>query len=246
MEIFSYFIQSQKNLDIFIGIQHNSIPETEDILKSFNKNVKIKRVSKEICIDSDASGFITALELYKDSEKDYEKCYFVHTKGITSGNDSLRKLMFNSLFSTQYYDLIQKNLEPENVGSYSLYLTTIDVPGDIKKLSCLLQFNKDFTHNVPIEYYYINTFFVIKNHILKRFIENVDDKWFETNIGEYSDRWLFERDFCHIVDMYGYLPSFRFLHGNYSTGYKTPTINDFDEKVKKWNEFSKGPSLLIE
>jgi hypothetical protein len=76
----------------------------------------------------------------------------------------------------------------------------------------------------------------MKNHVLGDFIESVSPKFFNTNISEYSDRWMMERDFSHIADMQGYLPSASWFHGNYSTNFTIPTTHKYHEKLDKWNK----------
>lgn len=239
-EILEYLSRRETGQTVFIGIQSNSIPETEEFIRKSKGNLKIKtrRVTPEMMIDSDASAFISALELYKESDMNFEKCYFCHTKGITSGNDKLRQQMYKLLFEGT---LINECLSGDNVGSYAPYLTTTDVQVDIEKMSSMSRFiSSDILKYPVLEYYYINTFFIMKNHVLKTFISNVDDSFFTTNISEYSDRYFFERDFSHIGDMMGYEPSYFCSHGNYSTRYIAPSLDQINLKFKKWEESKYG------
>lgn len=238
-EILEYLSRKETGQTVFIGIQSNSIPETEEFIRKSKGNLKIKtrRVTPEMMIDSDASSFIAALELYKESDMNFDRCYFCHTKGITSNNDQLRQHMFKLLFDGT---LIKESLADEKVGSYAPFLTCTNIGNDIGKMSSMRRFISDDILKYPVmEYYYINTFFILKNHILKRFISNVDDSFFTTNINEYSDRYFFERDFSHIADMMGYEPSYFCSHGNYSTGYLSPSLNEINKKFNKWKESMK-------
>ena len=234
-EIFSYIRDKKKDAKIFIGIQGNSIPETEEILRNSDFNTvldyEFSRVPSHLTIDSDASAFIEALRLYSKSSMDFYRCYFIHTKGITSGNDPLRKAMFDEIFDDA---TIYDRFVDDKVGSYGPYITFIDVPGDIAKMSCFAKFNeKAFTHPA-MEYYYINTMYVIKGHLLRWFIKDVSPDFFNTHVDQISDRWMFERDFMHVADMMGYRPSFKHFHGNYSTNYKAPNMAKYEEKLNKW------------
>jgi len=236
VEIFEYFKTQQRNAQIFIGIQNNSIPETEEILRKLKGPLKIQvqRVSENMNIDSDASAFISALELYSKTGMNFEKCYFVHSKGITSNNDNLRKFMYNEIFDDKS---INNFFKEEAIGSYGPFITFTDVEEDIQKMSSFLKFYPTFIETFPVmEYYYINTFYVIKNKYLKKFVESVDPVFFQTPIQTYSDRYFFERDFPHIVDTFGGQPSFKMYHGNYSTNYQTPTDKNYTAKLLKWEE----------
>ena len=228
-EIADYFCKYCPNAKIYVGIQGNSIPEAEDLLDGMKDrlSIKYKRVIPSMVINSDASAFLAGLEAYKnDGCPENDLCYFVHSKGITSNNDPLRKEMYDLLFS----DLGVKAFDDPQVGSYGPYITFTDVLIDIKKLQCMGIFNANLKYK-PMHYYYINTFFIVRGSIVKSFMETVSEKLFTTPIHLYSDRWLFERDFSHIADMMGYLPSYQMYHGNYSTNYKTPTRDDFDKKL---------------
>jgi hypothetical protein len=130
--------------------------------------------------------------------------------------------------------MIAHKFEDPNVGSYAPYLTITDVQEDIDKMHCMYRFNPEFLTHTVMEYYYINTFYVIKNQILRNFVSQASSDFFDTPIQSYSDRYMFERDFSHIVDMQGYLPSFGAFHGNYSTNYQPPNMDKYEEKFNKW------------
>lgn len=234
-EIFSCIKLRQKSSKIFIGIQYNSVPGTEGIINGIKGDLDIEmdRVPAHLMIDSDASSFIAALKLYSKSSMNFDRCYFVHTKGITSNNDPLRRVMFEEILNEE---TIENKLSDPKIGSYSPYLTLTNVSTDINKMSCLSRFNPKTLFHSVMEYYYINTFYVIKNRVLKSFIETVLPPFFDTHINLISDRWFFERDFLHIVDMQGYQPSFKYFHGNYSTNYRMPTMSEYLEKLNKWQK----------
>lgn len=240
-EIFEYFYKDQ-NADVYIGIQYGSISETESIIKKLFKNknkLYIGTVTKKMMIDSDASSFLKTLELYKkqSNKKAYKYCYFLHSKSITSGNDELRTALLKELFLYNFSEIIDQDF----IGSYGPILTVTDVEKDIELMKCMKKFISDDNASYDVmEYYYLNTFYVVKGHIIKTFIDTVKNNFFDTHIKFYSDRYFFERDFYHICDMYGYLPSYKYLGGNYSTNYKTPTKEDVDLKLNKYLEKRKA------
>jgi hypothetical protein len=217
--------------DIYIGIQANSIPQTESIINNDKRRLRIwaQRVPQTMLIDSDASSFVAALELYyrHNPGYTYDLCYFAHSKGVTSGDDDTRRDLFKWIFEE---DLRRYFMDP-GTGSYGPFLTVTDVTADIEKMSCMRLFCDRLIYE-PMHYYYIHTFFVIRGHIVKTFLENVSPRLFKTPISEYSDRWMMERDFFHIADMLGYLPSYKYLHGNYSTDFVSPTVQMVEEKKK--------------
>lgn len=220
---------SHKKCDVYIGIQGNSIKDTERIISRLGKGLRLYygRVRTSMVIDSDASSFIRALELYKENKSPiYDFCYFAHSKGVTSGNDQIRKHLFEELFRANLASIFSD----DNIGSYGPYITVTNVKEDINKMRSMKLFSNNLVYDV-MHYYYIHTFFVLRGKILKDFIDSSDDTLFKTNIIRYSDRYLFERDFFHIADMLGYLPSYKYLHGNYSTNYSTPSELDVMNKV---------------
>jgi hypothetical protein len=198
-----------------------------------NLDIEMRRVPEHLMINSDACSFITALQMYAESDMDFGWVYFLHTKGITTDVDPLRKNLLEHLFDTK---MIQSMFDNHMIGSYAPYITITDVQEDIDKMSCLTRFNPDVFDYSVIEYYYVHTYFVIHGKVLADFIETVSTDFFDTNILTYSDRYMIERDFPHIVDMMGYLPSAKFYHGNYSTGFKPPTDDKYQEKLLKWQE----------
>lgn len=234
-EIFNHIRATVPESKIFIGIQYNSIPETESIISKLIPifNIEYKRAKTELAINSDASGYITALELYSKSDMKFDFVYFIHTKGITSNNDNLRRDLLSIIFDNK---TTTKYLKSPEIGSFSPYITITDWDYNIKLLSSMTKFAPDLLLYTPLEYYYLHTFYIIKNHILRSFIIAARPLLFNTTIQSYSDRWFMERDFPHIVDLQGYLPSACFMSGNFSTKYKTPTKNDLFEKFNKWKK----------
>jgi hypothetical protein len=59
---------------------------------------------------------------------------------------------------------------------------------------------------------FVNTLFVIKTHILKNLFERINPIFFTEFIVSHhdiiGDRYFFERDFIHFVDIMGYIPIF--------------------------------------
>ena len=237
-EIFSQIRLREKNAKVFIGVQYNSIPETEEILRKMkrNLNIEIRRVPENMNIDSDASAFIAALQMYSESSMEFNRCYFIHTKGITTGNDQLRNNLLTLLFND---DVIKEKFTGDGLnGSYGPFITFTDVEEDINKMRCMNRFTEyGFAYPYPFEFYYVHTFYVFKNHVLKEFMNKVSPEFFTTPISEYSDRYFMERDFPQIVNMHkGYRPSFSYFHGNYSTNFVVPTMDKYKEKYYKWLE----------
>ena len=239
-EIFDYIKTKNKYAHVFIGIQSYSHEDTEEIIRKIKGKltIKTKRVKDNMAINSDASSFLAALELYKSSSMDYDKVFFVHSKGITSNNDQLRKVLYDEIFDM---DTIDKHFSNDIlVGSYGPIISITDVQEDIDKMSSFRHFAPNVLTHKVMEYYYLNTFYIIKNHIVKSFIENCSEDFFTTPIEEYSDRYFIERDFEHIVDMQGYLPSYKILNGNYSTNYQIPTQEKLFEKYDKYIKDNKN------
>lgn len=231
-ECFSY-ISMLRDADVYIGVQYNSCPETESILHKYaptHLNILTGRVSEEMMIDSDASSFIAALELYRDMSRVYDKCYFLHTKSITSGVDQLRTSLLKQLFCTDLHEIIPS----ARFGGWAPYMTITDMPRDINLMSCMKQFAPGVLKYEPMESYFIHTFFVLSGEIVHKFIANCDPEFFCTQITKYSDRYLFERDFPHIADMMGFVPAYGAPHGNYSTQFVIPKAPQITAKYMKY------------
>lgn len=227
-----------KNTHIYVGIQNNSDFETENLLKLYKEYsgyqyIFYKRVSEFMKIDSDASSFLAALELYKEMNTPFhEFCYFVHSKGVTSGAHEIRKECMCLLFS--------KNLDyfnvHVNIGSYGPFFTVMRSKEVIAKTKVLKPFCPNIFKHEPMNYFFVYTFFVLKGILLKNFIDEVDSSFFKTRIEKYADRWLFERGFSNIADMQGFEPSFDYIIGNHDTGYNRPLNTEI---LKSYEEYTK-------
>lgn len=242
-------ILKEKNYNVYIGIQYNSIPETEIIIEELKEHlvVKYERVTRQMLIDSDASSFLFSLLAYKkDNFPEYNFCYFIHTKGITSDQNESRNFMMNELFNIQN----EKIFDMQNVGSYgpvmSIFLYDIIPEYQYKKIECMRKFSTVEMPCEPLPYFYTYTFFMIRGHILKKYMMHSKDELFTTYIGNYSDRWMFERDFFHFVDMMGYIPTYKHFHRLgyfYDKKYFDPNQTDetlYHQMIGDWYLRNKG------
>lgn len=232
-EFLSLVEKNYKNDHVFIGIQKDSCADTIPFLSKYkNLNLHYDVINPSTYINSDVCGFQKAIELYYNSDKELTKedkfVYFGHTKGVTTGNYKFREYMFNKHFNDREH--IETKLAPENCGAFGHILSPINSPNDTPYSKVLTKWNKKLKCTT-LNYFFMYTFYVCKKNILDEFLKDLEYNFFTDNL---LDRYFFERDFIHFVDMLGYEPVYNIIEGNNSWHFKTPDESDHLRILGKW------------
>jgi hypothetical protein len=229
---------------VFIGIQKDSIPEWENILENYkkeNNNIFYDYCDEKLYVNSDVAGFQKALQLYylsknKFNIKDNSLVWFGHTKGSTTNLNKYHYWVFENFWGKKN-EIEEKLYSEKKYGCYGTHLSFIpdySKKGNIKNLwvnNC----NYKFTHE-PLNFMFVNTFFIVKNMLFQNMLNHLNPIFFEEKIeGAYTDvgdRYYFERDFIHFVDMMGFQPLFEY----YSPNVVWNVTNEFDFKnnLNEW------------
>jgi hypothetical protein len=228
-----------KDSIICIGIQKGSTDLWIEIIekyKSLGLDVYYDRIDDDLYVNSDVSGFQKALEIYckKLDYKDFDGCvWFGHSKGVTSNNIGYHN------FSMKYF--WDRKLELENllsnkeVGSYGFYLSVIPGYKDSKINDIWRNYTEyQFPHK-SMGYMYTNTFFICKKEPFLNVFKSIKDNFFKeklVGVGGEGDRYFFERDFIHFVDMQNLRPSFEELTSN--NIWQNVNYNDYEQEIKLW------------
>lgn len=218
---------------VYCGIQHGSVPETDQWLVEAAPDLdwRFARVMPELHIDSDAAAFVAALGLLRDAGTVHDRCYFIHTKGVTSEADEFRRELLDELFDAP---VVSRALG-RGVGSYGPRLTISRSEEDRRLMVSWLDRFAPGRRLPAMPYFYAFTMWVARGRSVAEFLRAVDDSWFTTPISEYSDRWFAERDLPHLVDaIAGQRPSFGRLVGSHSTGFVRPRQREFYRELLRW------------
>ena len=192
--------------DFYIGINPGSISDVENVIESYQLNVKgIGRVSELLYNHSDASAYQLALKYLHDSKQSYDTSWFVHTKGgVNSYSDYLRKWYIDNLLSARTHIDSFLNNEP-NVGSYGLLGLEFREQHYSEQDTEIKLFENVITDDLPVEhapFFYIHTLYVIKYSLVIKFFSIITDVWFNSKL----DRYYFEGIFPFIVSRSGMFP----------------------------------------
>jgi hypothetical protein len=231
-----------QNYVIFIGIQTNSINEWSEIIEKYKKeklNIFYDNCDENLYVNSDVTGFQKSLQLYYNHKneiklKNNSAVWFGHSKGATTNLKEYHNWVFMNFWNKK--NEIEKKLnEHEYFGCYGTHLSFIPNYNktNIKNLwikYCDYNFNYE-----PLNFMFVNTFYVIKNSLFQNMISNLKPLFFEEKIegvNGIGDRYFFERDFIHFVDMMGYQPLFEQYSPNMS--WMSPNENDFIVNLNNW------------
>jgi hypothetical protein len=202
------FREHYSDYDIYIG-NNSPCDEWINLLKNINDlNIFYETTSKDIEIDSDVSGFQTALKLLKNKKNSYDIYFFMHTKSVTSKCfDFLQEVFNDFLIKNKDIEFIFKN---DNVGAYFPYYGLSAKEWINNCLNTILP----KTNHDNSGYTSLYTFYVINGNIIKWFFENVDGTFFDKKITDFTffyndklqnfDRYFFERDFPMIYEKLNY------------------------------------------
>lgn len=208
-EYLDMLVKNFQDYDIYIGV-NPSTPEWVKTIEEYSKKINITYgITKDnLVIDSDASAFQTALSLVKQKNIKYELVWFGHTKGVTSNKHDFRHVIYKIFLDKKNIieDLFEQN---KDLGLFSPYMYKIKG----KKwdnyinnnLRCILK--GDYENNTNKSCYY--THYVLRGEPLYRFLNEVDEAFFNSNlltlgVEQKFDRYFFERDFPMIIEKYGY------------------------------------------
>lgn len=197
-------LKSFVNIEVFCGVNYGSCQQW--INKISQSNFVYDIVPKNLHIDSDASGYQLALKLIKNSNKDFDYIFFIHTKGGVNDRDSFYIELDNLFFNNQSFINILDRLKDEKYGGYAPWFTFTTGP-KINSLDTFYKFN--FT---PFFGMFLQSFYVIKYSIIKEFLYNCSNDFYEKNlVTELGfDRYFFERDMATIINRMGKEMSFDF------------------------------------
>lgn len=190
--------------EIFVGINPSSCTEEwVNVVKKYTGNYNI--TPNHLIINSDASAYQTALNVYKNKgEKYYDLVWFLHTQGTKSGRHDVRESHLKTLLEGEN-DIINIFKNDEKLGAYGNTITPlpncwVDSDWDFY----LGRFGLEFI-NRPIRAFLVGTMFTVRGNVLNNFIFNCKESFFNEilhnpHTNGIGDPWFFERDFIHIVD----------------------------------------------
>jgi hypothetical protein len=186
--------------DIYYGIAEESCSKWKELLKDFQY--------KSICpidksVHSDASGFIYALKMLIDYDKDYDNIWIIHTKGasynsINQSND-IRNYYLTNLFKKR--NIVENKL----VGCYGSASTDLLYHPN-KSITNFWNDFEELKNDIVIDYFFPNTIYVLRYDIIKNFIKKHIDEIISKLYILDDKRYFFEAYFSGIVDKLGYKP----------------------------------------
>ena len=201
---------------IYIGIQVDSIPKWKEIISEYKENgldITYGDVNPKLYVNSDVSGYQKALELlYKDDRPIVgDFIWFGHSKGVTTKNYDCHNFLLENFWGKKY-EIETKLNSNEIYGCFGNHISFLPEYSKDKILKVWKKYSSIEEKKEPIRFMFVNTIFVIKKHILKNLFEKINPIFFTELIVSHhniiGDRYFFERDFIHFVDIIGYIPIF--------------------------------------
>jgi hypothetical protein len=241
-----------KNYLVFIGTQSQTTKYWFDILEKYKEiglNIIYDKCNPNLYVNSDVAGYQKALELFFNIKKNIKikndsLIWFGHSKGVTTNEISYHNWVFNNFWGKRE-TIESRLLENEKYGCYGTHLSFLPIYDTTKvkeiwRTYCGLKFT-----NEPLKFMFVNTFFVVKSKIFLELMENLNTDFLHKKIngvhGGNGDRYFFERDFIHFVDMMGYEPLFEEYAPNISWSSLNPLeyIVHLNEWKNKNNVYEK-------
>lgn len=209
-EFLDTFKSQYSDCDFYIGINYGSIPEVEDILNEYGLNTdSIRVVDQSLYCGSDASAYQAALSVLRDSGKQYDVCWFAHTKGAVNNRPVERGMYLSNLFRNRN-SVEQLFQQYDRLGSYALRgvsrsagkhaWNTFNRDHHIGICSNEIFDEFKYTH---VNWSYIETMYAIKGKVVESFLKNTSDDFYNTRIIEPC---YFEIIFPWAVGRCGYFP----------------------------------------
>jgi len=164
-------------------------------------------------MDSDASAYQSALRSLKESGKDYDIVWFVHTKSSTRSVFMHLVLEIFERFINRR-DLVEDSFSNPKIGAFLPYMARVDDRHISGPLDVILP-SSEHKH-IGVSSYY--TFYAVRGSVIKHFVENADPSFWDRKItswryplegGEIDgslqpfDRYFFEREFPMVFERLG-------------------------------------------
>jgi hypothetical protein len=199
---------------IFLGVNHGSDPEQVAAMRDSGLDIEICPVPPHIDVNSDAGGFLAALEAFARSPERFDLVWFGHTKGASRTDDRLyrhvrfeldrrfwaRRAEIEAIFADPRIGLFAPQVIPP---------PTYPWPGPwrgwLDELAALRRIYRDCYP--PLGLNALDTFFVLRGEIVRAFCDAVSPWFFQTDPADFGgSRWFFEMAFPSIASMQGYEP----------------------------------------
>lgn len=191
--------KNMPNEDVYFGInQSNTQYHTTLNLIGYD-NVAL--TPPERTVNSDASAFQTALELYKNSNVEHEILYFIHTKAASYKDDNAWWSSYDSYylgFFRQMQKIKEAFASDSNIGGVS-YVGRKEPMNGSGYSTALDKYYKFDEKNKVEDIMSLITMYAIKGNIVKEFVQNADPSFFTDKL----ERYFFETSFPLIVDRMG-------------------------------------------
>jgi hypothetical protein len=199
----SYIKEFFKDCDIYIGVNHNSDLSWVDMIElNMNmENVNITLVDPELSVNSDVSGFQVALDAMRNSGKQYDTVYFMHSKGTSYPFDHQWYISCRDYFMQFAEKRVEcdSELQKDDVGGWAHIARKFNMnESDYYKL--MKSFIELDISNSAQDNMWLITHYAIKGEIVDWFFKNCTPEFFTTKL---EDRYFFEVCFPLIIDAYG-------------------------------------------
>jgi hypothetical protein len=195
LDIGKYYIDTifnnLKDFDLFVGVNPKSCDEWVSYLEQSHISFHVS--TSPTVIDSDVTGFMAALELYKKSKNTYLDVWFTHSKGTSypslKFSEGYRKYLEYNFWCKQ--NEVREHISQNGVG----LLSTDIIEHNNPSIDNILNGMYDFKIN-NIGFYVPNTFYVTDTSF-NDFIQA--EKFNIEEIDKQEDkRYFFEAYFCAV------------------------------------------------
>jgi hypothetical protein len=197
----------------FLGMNHGTAPGWEERFRQAGLDVELRRAAAGTGDYWDATGFLTALEGFRDDAGCYDLAWFVHTKGASADYARYRadRFMHERDFWARREEIARVFRDPK-IGLFAAHYNPTPpypFPGRTEGWTHELASLRRVYHDrfAPLGLCAFETFFVLRGEIVRRFCQRVADGFFQTEPGAYGlSKWFFEMAFPSIASMQGYEP----------------------------------------
>lgn len=198
--------------DIYVG-NNSPCQEWLDVLNSSDLNINHVTADKNLELDSDASAYQAALNSLRESGKEYDIVWFVHTKSATRSVFMHLVLEIFDRFINRR-DLVEESFSDPAIGAFLPYTAKVDERHISGPLDVILP--KTENQHSGISSYY--TFYAIRGSVIKHFVDKVLPDFWIKRITDWSypldggdinneeqsfDRYFFEREFPMVFERLG-------------------------------------------
>lgn len=255
LELGGFFLRAlqrwHRDSRIFVGINHGSSPRWRERLETSGLDVTIREAAPAQTMACDPTGFVAALDAYREDDDVFDLVWFGHTKGLGHIDEfwySTGRWTIERMFWSRR-QMIEQYFSDPRIGLFSPHYLMFLPVHHAQTDALRRMYHAPFS---PLGAMAVSTHYVMRDRSLRDFCARVDPAFFRDGPAAFGgDMFFFEMAIPNVPIMQGYEPYIEPGRGGTSglpePGGTVSILNDWRQNnavvahaVRQWREDPRG------